>query len=85
MVKNKSLEALINLNTIKTKELQALIDTLNNTTVGSLNNQITALQNRCTLLENRCTTLENQKHTHSYEDDDGTNIINKTTGENDNV
>ena len=64
----------------KTIELQNLINTLNNTTVGNLNAEITALKNRCTYLENSMTTLQSQvdtllNHTHTY-DDDG---VTKTT------
>ena len=65
MTKNKK-DKLGTVGFAKTIELQNLINTLNNTTVGNLNAEITALKNRCTLLESQVLAL--QSHTHTYED-----------------
>jgi chromosome segregation ATPase len=83
MMDIKSLETHLNATLIKQRELQTLIDTLNKTTVGSLNNEINSLKNEVNTLKNTLNTLVN--HNHTYIDDNGTITTEKTTGVNKNV
>jgi len=85
-INNKSYQLSL-INARKSRDLQKLINTLSNTTIGSLNSSVETLQAKVSTLENSMTTLQQQmntllSHTHNYEDDNGTTTTTKTTGEN---
>lgn len=74
-------DTLILSNLAKTRNLQKLVDKLNNTTTGSLQNQISAIASILGITFNADGTLDTHiPHTHSYEDNDGTTTETKTTG-----
>ncbi len=65
----------------RTIELESLISKLNNTTIGTLQNQIDTLSSDLTAAQNQIVSLTSgfDDHHHDYEDDNGTETINKTT------
>lgn len=65
MTKNK-INKLGTVGFAKTIELQRLIDELNNTTVGTLSNDVSTLQTQVSTLIGQMNTLLN--HTHTYTD-----------------
>lgn len=78
----------------KTRELTQLINLLKNTTVGNLATKVNTLQNTVDTQVSEIQELKNEvnilrtnmnkvlQHTHKYNDDNGTETIEKTTGEN---
>lgn len=80
MLINGNIEKLAKLGVIKAHELQALIDVLNNTTVGELNSKVNSLESKVSALEDKNNSLESEvnslkqrlenyeNHNHGYED-----------------
>ena len=57
MLNDKAIESLVNLNAIKNRQLQELVDILNNTTVGSITQDIDNIYNTLGVISNQIAAL----------------------------